>query len=78
MNRHQLFPGTRRGRLYRNPRDGIILGFCSGIADHLGLGAWTIRGLAVIMLMLFTWKAALAYLAFGIFIPERAEGREWS
>ena len=62
--------GTRRG-LYRS-RDGMILGVCKGIANHLDISAFWLRVIAV--MLLFTtglWPIVGVYLLAAVFMkPE--------
>jgi phage shock protein PspC (stress-responsive transcriptional regulator) len=55
--------------LYR-PRDGrIIAGVCAGLARRFGLGAWTVRLLAILSCLL-PGPQFLVYIALWILMPD--------
>jgi phage shock protein C len=57
-------------RLYRNTKDKIIAGVCSGIADYLNVDPVIIRLLWIIA-SLAMGAGILAYLIAWIIIPKR-------
>ena len=64
----QLSAGESRrspNRLYRNTRDGMLLGVCAGIADYFGFNPWSVRLVMVVSLVLFTLPTLAAYFAAG-------------
>jgi phage shock protein PspC (stress-responsive transcriptional regulator) len=44
--------------LYRDSDCGWIFGVCAGIADRFNLRVGTVRVIAIICLLLFTWLTA--------------------
>lgn len=55
--------------LYR-PREGrIIGGVCAGLARRFGLGAWTVRMLAILSCLL-PGPQVLLYIALWILMPD--------
>lgn len=46
--------GPLRG-FYRDSDSGWIFGVCAGIADRFNLRVGTVRIIAIILLLLFTW-----------------------
>jgi phage shock protein PspC (stress-responsive transcriptional regulator) len=55
--------------LYR-PREGrIIGGVCAGLARRFGLGAWTVRMLAILSCLL-PGPQVLVYIALWILMPD--------
>ena len=73
-NRHKS--GRRRSpnRLYRNPREGKILGVCAGIADYFGFNVWAVRFAAIVSLLLFPAPTLVAYLVAGTLLDKKPEG----
>lgn len=69
MNRS--FGNSRRGRCYRDPENGWILGVCAGLADHFGLPVWAIRLTAVVLIWFFIVPAIVAYFVAGLLMPEK-------
>tara|TARA_B000000557_G_scaffold251371_1_gene238570 strand:+ start:1796 stop:1987 length:192 start_codon:yes stop_codon:yes gene_type:complete len=55
--------------IYRNKKQGMIFGVCSGLSDHLGINAALLRVAFVLAAIfsgsLFFW----IYLLLGIFLP---------
>ena len=53
-------------RLYKNPRDGKIMGVCAGVADYFGLKPGLVRVLTVVF-AIFTglWPVLIGYLIMG-------------
>jgi len=58
-------------KLYRDPRKGMILGVCAGIADYFGITPLPVRLLAVVALFVFTVPTFLAYFIAAALIPRR-------
>lgn len=58
-------------RLYR-ARDGMIMGVCTGLARHLGVGAWVVRAVAVVLLFATgVWPMVGLYFLAGLIMkPE--------
>ena len=70
--------GPLRG-FYRDSDSGWIFGVCAGIADRFNLRVGTVRVIAIILLLLFTWLTATIYLAATLLIREKPlifSGRE--
>lgn len=67
--------GRRRSpnRLYRNSREGKLLGVCAGIADYFGFNAWAVRLVTVVSLVLFTAPTLVAYLVAGALLDKKPE-----
>jgi phage shock protein C len=61
--------GPLRG-LYRDSDSGWIFGVCAGIADRFNLRIGTVRVVAIICLLLFTWLTATIYVAATVWIRE--------
>lgn len=59
-------------RLYKNPRDGKIMGVCAGIADYFGMKVSIVRVLAVVG-ALFTgiWLFVIGYFILGFALDPR-------
>jgi phage shock protein C len=58
-------------RLYRDPRKGMILGVCAGIADYFGISPLPVRLAAAVALFIFTVPTFLAYFIAAALIPRR-------
>ena len=58
-------------RLYRDPKDKIICGVCSGIGKYLGIDPVIIRLAAIALLIVNPGLAIILYLAACILIPEK-------
>lgn len=67
-------PAGSPNRLFRDPRNGIILGVCAGIAGYFGVERWVVRLAAVVALLMFTPATILVYLVLGFILP-RAPAR---
>ena len=52
----------RSRRLYRDAKDGKILGICAGVARYYGLETWVVRCVAVTALIFFNWMAFVSYI----------------
>ncbi len=65
--------------LYRNDRRHAILGVCRGIAEFLGLPAWVVRILAILLLFSSFGAMLVAYIVLALVLPTKsqliAEGR---
>ena len=64
-------------KLYRDPKDKIICGVCSGIGKYLGMDPVIIRLAAIALLIVNPGLAIILYLAACILIPEK-KGEEIS
>ena len=65
-----LDAGRIRG-LYRDRENGWLFGVCAGIAEFGNFNVGTVRIIAVVCLLLFTWATALIYIAATLLIRER-------
>jgi signal transduction histidine kinase/phage shock protein PspC (stress-responsive transcriptional regulator) len=61
-------PGTATRKLYRSTRGRIVGGVAQGLAEHLGIEVWWIRG-AFIVLALTGGAGVAAYAAFWVLTP---------
>ena len=71
---HRPFTGPFTGPLtgfYRDRENGWIFGVCAGVADRFNLRVGAVRIVALILLVLFFWATALAYLAATVVIREK-------
>lgn len=66
-------PAGSPNRLFRDPRNGIILGVCAGIAGYFGVERWVVRLAAVVALLMFTPATLLVYLVLGFILPRAPE-----
>lgn len=69
---HDIFDADR---LYRNTRQGRILGVCAGLADFWKTERWLVRLGALAALWFLTVPALLAYFAIGLLVAKRPD---WS
>jgi phage shock protein C len=60
-------------RLYRNRRDGMILGVCAGIADYFGVQRWVVRVLWVGGLLMFPPPTIIGYFLLAMLLPKMPE-----
>jgi len=60
-------------RLYRNRRDGVILGVCAGIADYFGVQRWVVRVLWVGGLLMFPPPTIIGYFLLALLLPKMPE-----
>ena len=70
--------GPLRG-FYRDRDRSWIFGVCAGIADRFNFRLGTVRVIAVISFLLFSWLTALIYIAATLLIREKPliySGRE--
>lgn len=70
---NQSYNGGVPHRLYRNRRDGILLGVCAGIADYLNISRFGVRLFTFVSLFFFFPFTVLAYLALGVFLRPRPD-----
>ena len=59
-------------RLYRNKKNGIVLGVCEGIGDYLNIDPVLIR-IAWILTLVCYGTGAIAYLLACFLIPNKSE-----
>ncbi len=62
--------GPLRG-LYRDSESGWIFGVCAGLADRFNFRLGTIRVIAVICLVLFSWMTVAIYIAATLIIRDK-------
>ena len=62
--------GPLRG-LYRDRESGWIFGVCAGLADRFNFRLGTIRVIAVICLLLFSWMTVAIYMAATLIIRDK-------
>ena len=62
--------GPLRG-LYRDRESGWIFGVCAGLADRFNFRLGTIRVIAVICLVLFSWMTVAIYIAATLIIRDK-------
>ena len=62
--------GLLRG-LYRDSESGWIFGVCAGLADRFNFRLGTIRVIAVICLVLFSWMTVAIYIAATLIIRDK-------
>jgi phage shock protein C len=70
--------GPLRG-FYRDVDSGWIFGVCAGIADRFNFRVGTVRLIAAISFLLFSWLTAAIYIAATLLIREKPliySGRE--
>lgn len=60
-------------RLYRNRRDGVIFGVCTGIADYFGVQRWVVRVLWVGGLLMFPPPTIIGYFLLALLLPKMPE-----
>ena len=63
----------QQSRLYRDPKNGIILGVCAGIADYFGVERWVVRAVTLVSLLIFTLMTIVAYFLAGVLLPKVPE-----
>lgn len=71
--RHDDSRPASPNRLYRDPRQGMILGVCAGIADYFGISTLLVRFLALCGLFLFSVPTFFAYFIAAAIIPRKPE-----
>lgn len=72
MNRDTWDEGFEPLRgFYRNRENGWVSGVCAGIADYFNFRTGTVRLIAVVCLLFFTWITVAVYLGMTFLIRER-------
>lgn len=66
---------SRRGELYRNPRNGKIAGVCAGIADYFGWETWLVRILVVSGVLFGMPFLILGYIAAWFILDKNPKGQ---
>jgi len=61
-------------RLYRNTKDGKIMGVCAGIADYFGVDAWAVRLVALVGLIFFMVPTVAGYFIAGALLDPKPDG----
>lgn len=62
-----------RTTLYRDTKNGKILGVCAGVADYTGINVFWVR-LAAICVAVASWGTATpGYFVAGIFLPRKPD-----
>ena len=69
-NTWNMQDGPLRG-LYRDRENGWLFGVCAGVADYFNFRTGTVRVIAAICLLVFTWLTALIYIAAVLLIREK-------
>jgi phage shock protein C len=67
---HEDYSGHSQ-RLYRDTRNGWILGVCAGFADYFGWNPVLLRVLAVIALCFFPPATFIVYFVLGFALPKK-------
>lgn len=62
--------GPLRG-FYRDSDCGWIFGVCAGVADRFNLRTGTVRLIALISLLMFTWLTVAIYLVAAMLIRDK-------
>lgn len=62
--------GPLRG-FYRDRENAWIFGVCSGVADRYNFGLGTVRVVALICLLIFSWLTFLIYIGATLLIKEK-------
>lgn len=75
--RHDTSSATRcwRGyfKLRRDPRRGVVMGVCAGLAEYFGVNRTFVRVLAVLGLVFFTMPTLIAYFLAGLLLERRPD-----
>jgi len=58
-------------RLCRDPERGVILGVCTGIAEHFDWPVWLTRIIALALGWFFPMHVVVAYAVAALVLPER-------
>lgn len=67
----------RSPQLYRDPRNGKLMGVCAGIAGYIGWNVTFTRVIAIMALIWFHVLALVAYFALGFLLPLKPDdGRD--
>jgi len=61
-------------KLYRDTRDKLVCGVCSGLAEYAGVDPVIVRLATVFLLLLAPFPTIVLYLAGCIVIPEKPSG----
>lgn len=64
----------RRTKFYRDKVNGKWLGVCSGIADYTGVDVTVIRSALIMLTVLGSGAAIIAYLIAGMMAPVKPRG----
>ena len=62
---------ARRGPLYRDPENGIVMGVCAGIAKRFELSLFWTRAVALFALWIFTLPTLIVYFSLGMLMREK-------
>jgi len=63
---------SRPTKLYKNPRDGKVMGVCAGIADYLDIKVGVVRFLTVVgTLVTGIWFFVIAYFVMGMVLDAK-------
>jgi len=73
---HLSSPGVKR--LYRDTRNKVVCGICSGLAEYAGVDPVIVRLATVFLLLLAPFPTLVLYLAGCILIPEKPSSRALS
>lgn len=60
-------------RLYKNPRDGKVMGVCAGLADYLGVKVGVVRFLTFLGIFLSGGWILIGYIALGLALDPRPD-----
>ena len=66
----------RSRTLYRDTRNGKLLGVCAGVARYYGIETWVIRCLAITGLIFFNWVTLVTYVVAAIILDKRPKRDE--
>lgn len=66
---------ARSRRICKDPANGLIFGVCAGIAWWLGIKDWAVRAAAILLLLLWTGPALVAYLLAALLLGNRPYDR---
>jgi phage shock protein C len=58
-------------KLYRNPRRGVFLGVCAGIAEYFGFDVTVTRVVVVVGAFFSFFLFVIAYVILGLILPVR-------
>jgi phage shock protein PspC (stress-responsive transcriptional regulator) len=67
------FLDSVRDNLNGQPGQPMLFGVCRTLADKTGAEPWVVRGLALVLLAVFTGATAVAYILLGLFLDETAD-----
>lgn len=60
-------------KLRRDPRHGIVMGVCAGLAEYFGVGRTFVRVLTLLGLVFFTMPTLIAYVVAGLLLERRPD-----